>query len=1791
MKKAFKIFTTALAITLALAFTVTAAPSTELQFENANVIESVVQTDTTEGVSVGGFLASKKPAKVKKVTVKANKKSITVKWSKSKKATKYYLYKKVKGGKWKLVKKTKKLKYTDKKVKDGKTYYYKVVAVKGKYKSKASSAKKITKTHNYGAWEVYKEATATTNKQEVKTCKNCGSKTYRTIEKTKVAVPSAVRGLVYNGEKQTGVAEAEGYTVTNGEKINAGTYRAEANLTSYDYIWADGTSTSKVICWSIYKAKLTATVDAKIPYTGEVPKVTATVTGFVGGDTEETALNYTAPKVTNTYSEIGTYELTPKGGSATNYSFYNKQGTLTITQGIIEVPEAVEGLVYNGEEQTGVEASEYYSVKGNTATDAGEYTATVTITNPNYTWEDGTTEPKEVSWSIGKATLYAMADNTTVNYSGEAPEVKVTVTGFEGSDTAENAKGYKAPTVNNENINAGSYLVTPENGEAANYDFEYFQGSLRILKVDYDMTDVKFENLSCTYDGNAHSLMVNGAPDGVTVEYDGNSKTNAGEYTVTAKFTADQNHNDPADITATLTINKKQIAIPTKVDKLLYYNGSEQTGVEEGEGYTLTGNKATNAGSYEAIVTLDSNHEWTDGTTGRRTVYWEIKKNQQTGPLKVVCSATSVAVGQSIKLSTTGGSGNGKVTYEVISTGQTQAKVIGNTLTGVYGDGGTITVKATKAADSNYEALVGVESDSIKITAAQTGPGEIYIYKTDDVQEESKIIQNYFVTEEDQTAANEGANIYVNVETDDVTSSVDRDLKYSFEDWAGEYINGAAKIKGLFETDITKQVINFAKSEYGEVQNYYDLGDKTLSFKIPLTGDMINTNPDVERTYYVVSGQMDDEGNITYKQIENATYNSEEQTIEFESSVFPYFAICCVDITIVQIPEAKTNLIYTGSKQTGVPEGENYYFSRDSVESATDAGTYQVTAYLSDYNSKVKTQKWSDGTTEPKTITWTINPRTLNIYYVAHDKTYDGTADVDIDVDMTATSHKGDYIIGATSNEKFIYSGKAEGYFSTLNTTDADPTVSYNSRGNVTYKSVTITSNVEITPVEGTAKLSNYTIKFEKESYATINPLVGTLEALNVKLEDKTVAYNGKEQSIEAEMPDYITAEYEGSGTNIGTYDISATFTADGKNCIISGDNTLKATLTIEQASLKYAKITLEDNAYVLDTEREDKCLAQIKSVKVGDNELVKDTDYTVSYTDYSGNPITEITENGKYKVVVTGIGNYSGTREEVFYVGWMYEDVEWSEVAACANEISLLANSDTDTLNAATDRFGFTVDGKLTGECKEVRTDEGTLIGKVRILGFNQDELENGAKAGISFEFANIIGKQKMNDTDINTDGWEGSAMRSYLNGTLFKNLPEDLQSVIKPVKKSTNNVGKTADASSVTETSDKLWLLSGAEVYGTGGPSFDKDNAKIYDAEGSQYAYYEQRGVTTSCDVKTLMDVVFKNGSGTSSWWLRSADASEEDSFSRVDATGDWTSKEATFDEGEGLGVSPGFCLGDPLDGETDWTKMNWYQIKLVANKISQAETDEDAIAIAKTYGMADENGLLQGSHSLTISSKNSSGKTNSENCTVIIVGLNHDTLADGSGKAGITFQCITTNIWSKVIGNGNGETKMNGGSTNKGGWEASLLRQNLNKLILSLDGAEPVAVLKETNNQGSDQNLTDKDTAVTKTTDKIWLPSLVEMVGTEKRQYNVDDTDMKMYSREGTQYKRYVDGNWPKEYYYNSGTTWWLRSPWVHVYKEGEGRTDLNGTLFGIFSNVATLGNHVSNSNSNCDFMFAL
>lgn len=107
---------------------------------------------------------------------------------------------------------------------------------------------------------------------------------------------------------------------------------------------------------------------------------------------------------------------------------------ITVERGTISVPTVSGSLTYNGQAQsptlTGYDSDKMVLSGDTSGTNAGSYTAVVTPTE-QYKWADGSTEAKDIQWSIAKATPSITFDPTSVSLdtSTTSQVVAVTYTG------------------------------------------------------------------------------------------------------------------------------------------------------------------------------------------------------------------------------------------------------------------------------------------------------------------------------------------------------------------------------------------------------------------------------------------------------------------------------------------------------------------------------------------------------------------------------------------------------------------------------------------------------------------------------------------------------------------------------------------------------------------------------------------------------------------------------------------------------------------------------------------------------------------------------------------------------------------------------------------------------------------------------------------------------------------------------------------------------------------------------------------------------------------------------------------------------------------------------------------------------------------------------------------------------------------------------------------------------------------------------------------------------------------
>ena len=127
----------------------------------------------------------------------------------------------------------------------------------------------------------------------------------------------------------------------------------------------------------------------------------------------------------------------------------------------------------------------------------------------------------------------------------------------------------------------------------------------------------------------------------LTVKLKDLDKMYAFEKWVVDDNSTDVKFHDAKSTTTTFVMPKGEVYIsPAKLRKTsvhsnkLTYTGEEQTGVDINPSYagTLTGHKATEAGTYTARASLNKGYIWSDGTTEDKDIVWTIDKADRDGP-------------------------------------------------------------------------------------------------------------------------------------------------------------------------------------------------------------------------------------------------------------------------------------------------------------------------------------------------------------------------------------------------------------------------------------------------------------------------------------------------------------------------------------------------------------------------------------------------------------------------------------------------------------------------------------------------------------------------------------------------------------------------------------------------------------------------------------------------------------------------------------------------------------------------------------------------------------------------------------------------------------------------------------------------------------------------------------------------------------------------------------------------------------------------------------------------------
>ena len=287
----------------------------------------------------------------------------------------------------------------------------------------------------------------------------------------------------------------------------------------------------------------------------------------------------------------------------------------------------------------------------------------------------------------------------------------------------------------------------------------------------------------------------------------------------------------------------------------------------------------------------------------------------------------------------------------------------------------------------------------------------------------------------------------------------------------------------------------------------------------------------------------------------------------------------------VEIPSAVSGLVFDGTAKTGVPAGALYSIDGNIQ---TNAGEYDAVATLNDKDNYT----WSDGSTEDKTIPWTIAQAAAKTLTHSVSLRYSDAAVQTVDVlsklanagvisNLTANASGDDVLTEVSCNGSTVSFALKSG----LTASDAG-------------KTATVTATFDSTNYQNSTLTISVTVIDKNDVSSKI--IFANSEAV----------YNGTDQSHETATitgfdSSKITYIYEGDRKNVGSFTVTAVYD-DADN---HGEKS--ATFTIKPRNLSITGGTVEQKEY--DGMRTAIVVNTTPIGLVNGESMTEERDYTVS--------------------------------------------------------------------------------------------------------------------------------------------------------------------------------------------------------------------------------------------------------------------------------------------------------------------------------------------------------------------------------------------------------------------------------------------------------------------------------------------------------------------------------------------------------------------------------------------------
>ena len=790
--------------------------------------------------------------------------------------------------------------------------------------------------------------------------------------------------LTYTGSAQT--VTISNYSTTyhslGGTYVstNAGDFVAQVEPLP-NYCWNDSTFAAKYVTWSINPIKLA--------------KPTASVTEFTY---DKNAHALTIQNYNETYmNQVGTISATAASSYSVVYSLKNTTNTVWADSSIGNVyiawnisktqltkPSiATSTFTYNGSNKTiSIQNFDgnYMTQSGVTqAKDAGNYSVVISLSDTDLVeWDDSSVADLTLNWTIERAKLSTTYSNpyqkSIPTFKNSSISIKSTsyINGY--NSTYQNWSGDTSGT------NAGNYTAYVE--PTANYTWN--DGSLSRKTVTWSIAQAQIspptvsDSVTLTYNGSAQSPTLTGYDSTKMTLGSDTSKINAGDYVLTV---APANSNYIWD---DLTSDAKYlnwnigyyILTPTPALKNrtnIYYRN---------DAYSVYLTSATSSGQAPAVVNFDSDTMVASKdltATNPGTYHVSIAPKNENHAF----SANSRTVGGtwyiyqgSVGLPVL--KNNGVLSY----TGEEQSPFAGQSDIHFQTDSdGALINKSPKlisVSGTTSASAVGNYSTTFHLLNTQYGrfslkdsEGNTY-YSTEDQT------LNWSIGLSPITAPTLDSTYF------DYTGS-NQTVTISGFDSATMTKSGTetAKNRGFYKVTIKlKDKTNTCWSTGGgeDIVLEWAIGKKRIA-KPTISGDTEFTYSGSAKTLSVTGFDADtmtqtgylsatDAGNYT---VTFALKSTTDYVWEDNSTASISFSWTINKATIANVTFSQSGtLTYTGSAQTVTVKNFNAStMDTSSTTSATNAGTYIVKI------SPKANYTWSDSTTTAKSVSWTINKKSL----------------------------------------------------------------------------------------------------------------------------------------------------------------------------------------------------------------------------------------------------------------------------------------------------------------------------------------------------------------------------------------------------------------------------------------------------------------------------------------------------------------------------------------------------------------------------------------------------------------------------------------------------------------------------------------------------------------------------------------------------------------------------------------------------------------------------------------------